>query len=146
MPTWLRLRNAATLTFTASTASQACYGEPGILTRRFLLKRALQHLGRNALPAYRIQCENAETRSLTEALEPRLFLSGSVSASVVGGRLVIRGDNAANAIVLDQAGLGAGQMRISGTGGTAINQQTGAMIVSGVTRGTSWQWETARTV
>jgi methionine-rich copper-binding protein CopC len=99
------------------------------------MKRALQHVGRNSFLAYRIQHEKVPARPFVEALEPRLFLSGNVLTSLVHGRLTIHGDNAANAIVMDQAGLGAGQMRISGTGGTAINQQGGAIIVSGITRG-----------
>jgi hypothetical protein len=51
------------------------------------------------------------------------------------GNLNIRGDAAANVIVLDQSGLNADQVRISGASGTAINNQANPVILSGVTRG-----------
>jgi methionine-rich copper-binding protein CopC len=99
------------------------------------MNRTLQHLRSNTVLTLGNRSGKTSARSFTEALEPRLFLSGNVLTSLVGGRLTIQGDNAANAIVLDQNGLGAGQMRIAGSGGTAINDQAGAIIVSGITRG-----------
>ncbi len=98
------------------------------------MKRGFQHFGSNTFLKYGTQCAKAPARTLAEVLEPRLFLSGSVLASVVHGRLTIRGDDAASAIVLDQVGLNAGQIRIAGSDNTIINGQTGAIIVSGITR------------
>ncbi len=72
---------------------------------------------------------------LFEPLEQRLFLSGDVTAAVSGaGNLVITGDAAANAITIDQGGLGSGQFRIGATyGATTINGAAGPAVFSGVT-------------
>ena len=56
-------------------------------------------------------------------------------ASVLHGNLNIRGDAAANVIVLDQTGLNAHQVRVSGAGGTSVNNQAGPVVLDGVTRG-----------
>ena len=94
-----------------------------------------RHLGRRAFSNCDIGREKPPACPSFEALESRVLLSGSVVASVSGGNLDIQGDNAANAIVLDQSGLNADQVRITGAGGTAINSQADAVILSGVTRG-----------
>jgi hypothetical protein len=49
--------------------------------------------------------------------------------------LNIRGDSAANVIVLDQTGLNANQVRVSGGSGTTINKQTNPVVLSGVVHG-----------
>lgn len=64
-----------------------------------------------------------------ETLEGRLLLSGNVMAYVSNGTLVIKGDDAGDAIVLDQSGLSAGQARISsGDGATTINGGAGPVV------------------
>lgn len=68
-----------------------------------------------------------------ELLESRVLMSGTVSAVVSHGNLIVRGDKAAEAIVLDQAGLTTGQVRLTGNGGTAINGQADPLVVSGIT-------------
>jgi hypothetical protein len=68
-----------------------------------------------------------------EALEPRSLLSGSVMATMVDGSLIIVGDATANAIVMDQAGLSAGQVRISGENNTSVNGQSESVVMSGLT-------------
>src|SRR5688500_15224776 len=82
----------------------------------------------------RHQGANAPACASIETLESRVFLSGNVLASVAGGNLRIRGDAEANAIVVDQVGLNAGQVRISGASGTAINGQAGPIVLDGMTR------------
>lgn len=84
---------------------------------------------------HHIKCKLAAACSPLERLESRLLLSGAVLASVVRGNLNIQGDTAANAIVLDQIGLNPDQVRISGAGGTSINNQPNPVVVTGVTRG-----------
>jgi len=98
------------------------------------MKRALRHLGRNIFSKHDIKREQAPAGPSFEAFEPRILLSGDVMASVVHGNLNIRGDIAANAIVLDQTGLAADQVRISGAGGTTINSLAGPVVLSGITR------------
>jgi hypothetical protein len=53
----------------------------------------------------------------------------------VHGNLNVRGDTAANVVVLDQIGLNADQVRVTGTGGTTINGGTDPVILSSVTKG-----------
>jgi hypothetical protein len=77
----------------------------------------------------------AVASSHTETLESRLFLSGDVLATAAHGNLAIKGDPAANAIVVDQVGLSADEVRVTGAGGTTINGQADPVILSGVTRG-----------
>jgi methionine-rich copper-binding protein CopC len=69
----------------------------------------------------------------TEQLESRLFLSGTVLASVDHGVLHIQDDSTANAVVLDQVGLTGTQLRITGSTGTLINNQTAPIILTGIT-------------
>jgi hypothetical protein len=69
-----------------------------------------------------------------ERLEPRTLLSGDVAAIVNDdGDLKITGDDAGNQIVLDQAGLSGGQVRITPTNGTTINGSGDAAVLSGIT-------------
>jgi hypothetical protein len=103
------------------------------------MKRTSRHQARIVSANHGIKRNKASTGSSVEALESRVFLSGTVLASVVHGNLTIQGDNAANAVVLDQAGLSAGQVRVSGAGGTTINHQTSPVILSGVTRAVNIQ-------
>src|SRR5947209_7365309 len=78
-------------------------------------------------------------RSPFESLEARQFLSGAVLASVSGGTLNIRGDAAANTIVVDQTGLNTRQVRITGFSGTSINGHARPLIFSGITNGIVFQ-------
>ena len=78
---------------------------------------------------------NASIVAALESLESRLLFSGAVSAIVKDGALIVRGDSAANVIVLDQAGLTADQVRVTGTGATTVNGQSVPVIVDGVTGG-----------
>ena len=98
------------------------------------MKKATRHSVKNISLKHDIGRTNAR-RPLLEALESRQLLSGSVLASVVHGMLNIRGDSAANVVVLDQTGLAANQVRVSGLSGTAINKQTNPVILSGITHG-----------
>ena len=99
------------------------------------MKHALRHPGSSIFSTHDIEREKAPACPLLEALEPRLLLSGAVLASMSHGNLNIRGDAAANAIVLDQAGLSDSQVRISGAGGTTINGLAGPVVLNGLTRG-----------
>jgi hypothetical protein len=101
------------------------------------MKRAVRHRVSSNVSKHGVQTAKAQTGSPVEALEARVFLSGTVLASVVQGSLHIRGDAAANAIVVDQAGLTANQVRITGTSGTTINNQSGPIVLSGITHGSS---------
>jgi hypothetical protein len=104
-------------------------------TRRSFLKRARKQPQRITFSTYDIEGAKAPARLSFEALERRVLLAGSVLASVSNGNLSIYGDVAANAIVLDQSGLNADQVRITAAGGTTINDQADPVIVSGITRG-----------
>ena len=103
------------------------------------MKRELRHLGSNVLSTPGIKREKAPAFRPVEALEPRLLLSGNVQASVVSGNLIIRGNVAANVIVLDQPGLNPRKVRISGASGTTINHQTGPVVLRGVRNGVDIQ-------
>ncbi len=71
-----------------------------------------------------------------EALEERIAPAGAIMAEIRGGNLVITGDADANDIVIDDAGLGAGQIRItSGGDATEINGGAGPVVLDGFTRG-----------
>ena len=48
-----------------------------------------------------------------EQLEPRNMLAGDVMVEVVGGNLIIEGDEFDNEIRIDQSGLAAGVFRVS---------------------------------
>lgn len=98
------------------------------------MKRACRRLARSLFSKHDTGRATAPACLPAEALESRVFLSGTLLASVVNGSVNIRGDAEANAIVVDQAGLGAGQVRVAGTSGTAINGQTDPVVLTGVTR------------
>ena len=63
--------------------------------------------------------------------------SGDVTAKVVRGRLIVKGDRESNDIRIDQTDLAEGQYRLyTGEGSeTTFNGQAGEIIISGVTRG-----------
>jgi ice-binding like protein len=70
---------------------------------------------------------------MMQGLEGRVMLSGNVTASVVSGSLVLKGDAAANDIVMTRSGLTATQIRISsGSSATTINGAAGPLVLSGV--------------
>ncbi|MBI1375364.1 MAG: LEPR-XLL domain-containing protein [Phycisphaera sp.] len=101
------------------------------------LNNALRYLGQRFISGHglkRHRVVQEASAPLFEALEPRVLMSGSVLASVAKGNLIIQGDAAANAIVLDQIGLDADQVRISGVSSTDINGQSEPIVLSGVTR------------
>src|SRR4051812_21859695 len=98
------------------------------------MKRTLSNRVRNLFSMSALQCIVPRRFSPLETLESRTLLSGSVLVSVVGGNLIVRGDNAANVIVMDQTGLPAGQVRIPGDLGTSINNQPLPVVLSGITR------------
>jgi hypothetical protein len=73
--------------------------------------------------------------SPVEHLESRVLLSGAVVASVSSGTLRIRGGGGGSAIVVDQTGLNADQVRVSGADGTTVNRRAASIVLSGITRG-----------
>ena len=69
-------------------------------------------------------------RLFLERLENRDLLAGNVSASVRGGDLVLRGDGAANQILLERTG---NEVTITSLDGeTTINGQEGPVVLSRV--------------
>ena len=70
-----------------------------------------------------------------DSLESRRLLSGDVLVKVLYGKLVALGDNQDNAIVINDDGLAAGQLRVTASGGTTINGSAEPLVLSGVTRG-----------
>jgi hypothetical protein len=96
------------------------------------MNRTSRRLAQNLLNN-RVQSQ-APARPLVECLESRTLLSGTVSASVVNGTLIVHGDAARNAIILDQTGLNADQVRLTGTGDTKINKEAGPIVLNGVKR------------
>lgn len=109
-------------------------GRPLFPPTESLIKRALQHLVRSVRSTRNTKRGAALARASFEALESRVFLSGTVLASVANGNLIIRGDAEANAIILDRAGLNADQVRVAGASGTLINDGAEPVILDGVTR------------
>ncbi len=63
-----------------------------------------------------------------ETLEPRLLMSGNVTATVADGDVLVRGGRADNAVVVDQDGLADGQIRLVGVDGTTINGQAEVIL------------------
>jgi hypothetical protein len=96
--------------------------------------RTSRHAARSIISRHDINRDGAPARPSLQALESRLLLS-AVSASVDHGSLTIHGDGTANVIVVDQTGLNADQVRISGVNGTTINKHVASVVLSGVTRG-----------
>ena len=68
-----------------------------------------------------------------ERLEDRTLLAGNVTASVIGGNLVIRGDELENRLTIDQVGLTSNEFRVKGDSFTFVNGDTAPVVVSGVT-------------
>ena len=69
-----------------------------------------------------------------ERLESRTHLSGNVTAEIQDGSLIIWGDNVANDIIVDQATLTDGQIRVtSGSSATSINNQAAPVLLEGFT-------------
>ena len=99
------------------------------------MNRAFRPVAQKMVSKRGMQRIKAAASSCFEMLESRVFLSGSVLASVVHGNLNIRGDSGANAIVMDQTGLTADQVRITAGSGTSINHQANPVILSGITHG-----------
>src|SRR5207247_5079240 len=67
-----------------------------------------------------------------ESLEARLALAGNVTAALVGGALIITGDNSANGILVER--VDADSFRITGLG-TRVNGSFSAKQINGVTTG-----------
>lgn len=98
------------------------------------MPHSLSNLVRSAFSKRDTERLTAPACSSFEGLESRLLLSGDVSALIVDGSLRMRGDAAANSVVLDQIGLTGHQVRITGAGGTQINGQAAPVVLSGVLR------------
>ncbi|MEM8680295.1 MAG: hypothetical protein AAGF97_13185, partial [Planctomycetota bacterium] len=71
-----------------------------------------------------------------EFLESRQLLAGNVTVDVVGGNLVITGDNQANDIAITQFGATSADQFVlkSGSNPTTLNGQNGPLLIEGVTR------------
>lgn len=104
------------------------------LGKEFLMKRTRHNPAPRVFSGQKIKGRKAPSFPSFEFLEPRALLSAGVDvlASVVHGNLNIRGTAAADVILLDQAGLNADQVRITGSGGTTINGQA-SVVLSGLT-------------
>lgn len=77
----------------------------------------------------------ARRKLCLDALEERTLLDGNVTAVVNPfGDLIVAGDNAANELSLDQIGLAADVIRVTGLDGTTVNGQTAPLEITGVTR------------
>jgi hypothetical protein len=71
-------------------------------------------------------------RPAVEALEPRLALSGNVTASLVHGTLTLTGDPLDNHLVISQPG--PHQLTITPADGTTVNGQAKPLTLTGFTR------------
>ena len=58
--------------------------------------------------------------------------ANDVTVTVEGGVLAIEGDEDANAITLDQTGLGAGSVRVTPSGGPTVNGGGAAQVFDGM--------------
>jgi hypothetical protein len=72
------------------------------------------------------------SQCLIETLEHRVLLAGDVTVRVVRGNLEIRGDNAAQNIILDQNALSAGLWCVTAADATLINGVEGPLITAPV--------------
>ncbi len=72
-------------------------------------------------------------RLALESLEPRTLLSGNVTAEVIGGDLIITGDDAGNEVIVHEIGIQPGFYVASGGGGTQINGGAGPDVFNNVT-------------
>jgi hypothetical protein len=82
---------------------------------------------------------NRKNRKLTfQTLESRQLMAGNVSAAVINGDLVVKGDANSNDIaifqVMQQGQIIPGRYVISGLNGTTINHGTGGFSATGVNR------------
>jgi hypothetical protein len=82
---------------------------------------------------------NRTNRKLTfQTLESRQLMAGNVSAAVINGDLVVKGDSHSNDIaifqVMQQGQIIPGRYVISGLNGTTINHGTGGFSATGVNR------------
>jgi hypothetical protein len=64
-----------------------------------------------------------------DGLESRALLAGNVMVQLLQGSVIVQGDVASNAIKIDQAGLAANQLRITGIDNTTIKGQTDPVVV-----------------
>ena len=67
-----------------------------------------------------------------ELLEDRSLLTGNVSATVIAGSLVLKGDNSSNQVVVSSGGT-TGTVRITGLASTRINGSTSPLVLKGLT-------------
>src|SRR5262245_48818994 len=75
------------------------------------------------------------TRSLrVEGLETRDLMAGDVTAEVVGGSLIIKGDAQANDIVITEPTPGSFQIATGATSTTTINGGAGPVTLNNVTK------------
>lgn len=74
-----------------------------------------------------------------DALESRIALAGDVTATIAGGDLIIRGDDAANLIRIDTQRLDAGQVRITADPDGTVNGESAPVVLSGWT-GDAHMW------
>ena len=76
--------------------------------------------------------------ALFEALEPRALLAGDVLASVAHGRLVLRGDAAANALVVSRDPAAPGdrsRVLVAPAAGTTVNGSAAPLALGGIFNG-----------
>lgn len=67
-------------------------------------------------------------------LESRIALAGNVTAEIVAGDLIIRGDDEANKIRLDSQNLPAGEVRVVADPDGTVNGESSPLVLSGWTR------------
>jgi hypothetical protein len=65
-----------------------------------------------------------------DALEGRSLLAGDVTVQLLQGSAFLVGDGQGNDIQVDQAGLPANELRVTGESGTTIDGQTGPLVVT----------------
>ena len=68
-----------------------------------------------------------------DKLESRLALAGNVTAQIVAGDLIVRGDDAANLIRIDSQQLRAGKVRVVADPSGTVNGESSAVVLSGWT-------------
>ncbi len=76
--------------------------------------------------------EGAASACTMERLETRAMLAGNVTVAVLGGMLVITGDENDNGISLDAKSVNVGQITVRGDAGTSINGVYTPAYVSGL--------------
>ena len=72
--------------------------------------------------------------TLLTAAPPGAARADNVTVTVAGGTLKIKGDADANTVTLDQAGVGANELRVTG-GPTTVNGGAGPVVFQSVTGG-----------